>query len=136
MRSTSAKLLAVRRVTQDNQGKKTPGVDGIAHFDPAERCWLVQELNLGRQARPVRRVGIPKPGTQEKRPRGIPTRSDRAAQQGRCAYGKRLFLPGDDLIERHHKDGDRTNNKGSNFELLHRHCHDAVHRQQRPAANP
>jgi RNA-directed DNA polymerase len=30
MRSTSAKLLAVRRVTQDNQGKKTPGIDGVA----------------------------------------------------------------------------------------------------------
>ena len=28
LRSTSAKLLAVRRVTQGNQGKKTPGVDG------------------------------------------------------------------------------------------------------------
>ena len=29
LRSTSAKLLAVRRVTQDNQGKNTPGVDGV-----------------------------------------------------------------------------------------------------------
>ena len=55
------------------------------------------------------------------------------AQQGRCAYCKRLFLPGDDLIERHHKDGDRTNNTRSNFELLHRHCHDAVHWQEREA---
>src|SRR3954451_6674241 len=80
LRSTSAKLLAVRRVTQDNQGKKTPGVDGIAALQPEERCWLVQGLSLGRQARPVRRVWIPKPGTEEKRPLGIPTMSDRAAQ--------------------------------------------------------
>ncbi|MCC5604610.1 reverse transcriptase N-terminal domain-containing protein, partial [Nostoc favosum] len=29
MKSWSAKCLAVRRVTQDNQGKKTAGVDGI-----------------------------------------------------------------------------------------------------------
>jgi RNA-directed DNA polymerase len=80
LRSTSAKLLAVRRVTQDNQGKKTPGVDGMASLGPPERCLLVQGLNLGRRAQPVRRVWIPKPGTQEKRPLGIPTLSDRAAQ--------------------------------------------------------
>lgn len=29
MKSWSAKHLAVRRVTQDNQGKKTAGVDGV-----------------------------------------------------------------------------------------------------------
>jgi RNA-directed DNA polymerase len=80
LRSTSAKLLAVRRVTQDNQGKKTPGIDGIACLDPDQRCLLVQELSLERRSRPVRRVWIPKPGTQEKRPLGIPTMSDRAAQ--------------------------------------------------------
>lgn len=80
LRSTSAKLLAVRRVTQDNQGKKTPGIDGIACLDPDQRCLLVQELSLERRSRPVRRVWIPKPGTQEQRPLGIPTMSDRAAQ--------------------------------------------------------
>ena len=42
LRSTSAKLLAVRRVTQDNQGKRTPGVDGVAFLEPQERCRLVQ----------------------------------------------------------------------------------------------
>src|SRR6266508_4199754 len=80
MRSTSAKLLAARRVTQDNQGKKTPGIDGVASLEPPERCLLVQHLNLGRPAQPVRRIWIPKPGTEEKRPLGIPTLSDRAAQ--------------------------------------------------------
>lgn len=80
LRSTSAKMLAVRRVTQDNQGKKTPGVDGVAFLEPEERCWLVDNLSLDQQARPVRRVWIPKPGTEEKRPLGIPTMSDRAAQ--------------------------------------------------------
>src|SRR6266849_783493 len=29
MKSEAARLLAVRRVTQDNQGKKTAGIDGI-----------------------------------------------------------------------------------------------------------
>ncbi len=80
LRSTSAKLLAVRRVTQDNQGKRTPGVDGIADLDPDERCFLVQNLSVNRKAMPVRRVWIPKPGTEEKRPLGIPTMSDRAVQ--------------------------------------------------------
>jgi RNA-directed DNA polymerase len=45
------------------------------------------------------------------------------------------FALGDDLIERHHKDGDRTNNRRSNLELLHRHCHDAVHRQPAGASD-
>src|ERR1700752_990424 len=72
LRSTSAKLLAVRRVTQDNQGKKTPGVDGVATLEPEARCLLVQDMNLGRRAQPVRRIWIPKPGTEEKRPLGIP----------------------------------------------------------------
>jgi RNA-directed DNA polymerase len=80
LRSLSAKLLAVRRVTQDNQGKKTPGVDGIVALKPHERWPLVTNLNLQRPAQPVRRVWIPKPGTEEKRPLGIPTMSERAAQ--------------------------------------------------------
>src|SRR5271156_4580397 len=50
LRSTSAKLLAVRRVTQDNQGKKTPGVDGIVFLEPHERWPLVTNLNLQRPA--------------------------------------------------------------------------------------
>lgn len=32
IKSWSAKLLATRKVTQDNQGKKTAGVDGIVRF--------------------------------------------------------------------------------------------------------
>jgi len=33
-KSYYAKLLAVRRVTQDNQGKKTAGVDGVKSLTP------------------------------------------------------------------------------------------------------
>lgn len=72
LRSTSAKLLAVRRVTQDNQGKKTPGVDGIASLEPEERLAVVASLNLEQDPLPIRRIWIPKPGTEEKRPLGIP----------------------------------------------------------------
>ena len=80
MSSWSAKCLAVRRVTQDNQGKKTAGVDGIAALEPEERLILVSTLDLDTKPQPTRRVWIPKPGTDEQRPLGIPTLSDRALQ--------------------------------------------------------
>lgn len=80
MRSWSAKCLSVRRVTQDNQGKKTAGVDGVKDLAPKERLQLVAELTPTQQAQPTRRVWIPKPGSEEKRPLGIPTMKDRAFQ--------------------------------------------------------
>ncbi len=80
MRSWSSKYLAVRRVTQDNQGKKTAGVDGIKSLKPEQRLELIGKLALSQKAKPTRRVWIPKPGTEEKRPLGIPTMTDRALQ--------------------------------------------------------
>jgi len=80
MKSWSARALAVRRVTQDNTGKKTAGVDGIKSLSPAARLKLVDNLKLGTKVSPTRRVWIPKPGTEEKRPLGIPTMKDRALQ--------------------------------------------------------
>ncbi|NJM72064.1 MAG: group II intron reverse transcriptase/maturase [Scytonema sp. RU_4_4] len=80
MKSWSAKCLAVRRVTQDNQGKKTAGVDGIKMLTPKQRFALVAKLKLGSKVKPTRRVWIPKPGREEKRPLGIPTMYDRALQ--------------------------------------------------------
>ena len=35
--SQSARMLATRRVTQDNRGKNTPGVDKKARLSPTER---------------------------------------------------------------------------------------------------
>jgi RNA-directed DNA polymerase len=80
LRSTSAKLLAVRRVTQDNQGKKTPGVDGILFLEPEERLAVAVNLHLNQDPQPLRRIWIAKPGTEEKRPLGIPTMRDRCVQ--------------------------------------------------------
>jgi len=80
MKSWSARALAVRRVSQDNQGKKTAGVDGQKSLTPKQRLDLVNKLHLGTKASPTRRVWIPKPGTEEKRPLGIPTMKDRALQ--------------------------------------------------------
>jgi RNA-directed DNA polymerase len=80
MKSYAAKCLAVRRVTQDNQGKSTAGIDGVKSLTPTERLELVETLKLGTKAEATRRVMIPKPGKAEKRPLGIPTMSDRALQ--------------------------------------------------------
>ncbi len=80
MKSWAAKCLAVRRVTQDNQGKKTAGVDGVKTLSPVARLKLVDKLKLNTKAKPTRRVWIPKPSTEEKRPLGIPTMYDRALQ--------------------------------------------------------
>jgi RNA-directed DNA polymerase len=80
MKSWSARALSVRRVTQDNTGKKTAGVDGIKSLSPAARLKLVNNLKLGSKVSPTRRVWIPKPGTEEKRPLGIPTMKDRTLQ--------------------------------------------------------
>jgi RNA-directed DNA polymerase len=80
MRSWSAKVLAVRQVTQDNRGKKTAGVDGVKSLSREARVKLVGQLKLTGKSKATRRVWIPKPGKAEKRPLGIPTMYDRALQ--------------------------------------------------------
>jgi RNA-directed DNA polymerase len=80
LRSRAATRLAVRNVTQDHQGKQTPGVDGVANLTPQERLDLVKHLPLEGHASPVRRVYLPKPGTTAQRPWGMPTMADRATQ--------------------------------------------------------
>lgn len=80
LNSWSAKMLAVRKVTQDNQGKNTAGVDGKKALTPKARFELVKTLELNHKSTPTRRVWIPKPGKTEKRPLGIPTIAERAKQ--------------------------------------------------------
>ena len=74
------RLLSVRLVTQDNSGKKTAGVDQIKSLTPKQRFQLANDLKLGDKSQPIRRVWIPKPQNNEKRPLGIPVMRDRAAQ--------------------------------------------------------
>lgn len=78
--SWSNKVISVRRVTQDNTGKRTAGVDGIKLLSPKQRIKLVSQLKATGKSQPTRRVMIPKPGTNESRPLGIPTMYDRTLQ--------------------------------------------------------
>jgi RNA-directed DNA polymerase len=81
LRSRANALVSVRRVTQRNTGRRTPGVDGqvaLTSQDRADLAVLLRRHGSG-QALPVRRVWIPKKGG--KRPLGIPIIADRAQQQ-------------------------------------------------------
>ena len=80
VKSWYARLLSTRRVTQENKGKKTAGVDGAKSLTPKQRVELTENLRLDGKSQPTRRVWIPKPGKKERRPLGIPTMEDRAKQ--------------------------------------------------------
>ncbi|BAY91823.1 MULTISPECIES: group II intron reverse transcriptase/maturase [unclassified Tolypothrix] len=79
-KSWNAKAVAVRKVTQDNQGKNTPGVDGVSRLRNHQKIHLANNLNLSDKSQPTKRVWIPKPGSGEMRPLGIPTMKERAKQ--------------------------------------------------------
>ena len=81
VRATSNQLLAIRRVTQENQGKHPAGIDGVV-YDPPEARWRLFQEGLSRKGykpNPVRRVYIPKANGKQ-RPLGIPTGKDRVMQ--------------------------------------------------------
>jgi RNA-directed DNA polymerase len=81
LRSYANMLVAVRRITQVNHGRHTPGVDGERVTTPEERARLVDDLRQYQpwKAAPVRRVYIPKAHGKQ-RPLGIPTLRDRVMQ--------------------------------------------------------
>src|SRR2546430_13832622 len=64
MKSQSARLLAVRRVTQENQGKKTAGVDGVKSVPPKQRLVMAPQIHPKRwekhPSQTVKRTYIPK----------------------------------------------------------------------------
>src|SRR5271170_3160578 len=83
LRCRSNILMSVRKVTQVNAGRNTPGVDKVLVKTPAARGQLVDHLATFQpwRANPVRRVYIPKKSDSSKRrPLGIPTIMDRCLQ--------------------------------------------------------
>lgn len=82
LRSRAARLLAIRQVTQLNQGKKTAGVDGIKSLSFKQRFDLNQELwgnTFNWKSDKLREISIPKKdGTT--RMLKVPTIRDRAWQ--------------------------------------------------------
>jgi RNA-directed DNA polymerase len=77
--SFSGRASAVKRVTE-NQGKRTPGVDGEIWSKPESKAKAVMTLKRhGYRPSPLRRVFIPK-ASGKMRPLGIPTMRDRAMQ--------------------------------------------------------
>ena len=82
--SEPARLLAVRRATEENDGKDTAGIDGVKSLSPRERLVMAETIHpayWGQQPpRPARRVWIPKPGTIERRPLAILPMIDRCKQ--------------------------------------------------------
>lgn len=77
--SVYGKAVSVKRVTE-NQGKKTPGVDGETWSTPVSKSEAVMSLKRrGYRPQPLRRVFIPK-ANGKLRPLGIPTMKDRAMQ--------------------------------------------------------
>ncbi len=84
MESEAARLLAVRRAAEENQGKDTAGVDGIKSLSPRERLAMASTIHPKywnyQPPLPVRRVWVPKPGTVERRPLAILPMIDRCKQ--------------------------------------------------------
>lgn len=85
LRSWANILVSVRRVTQVNKGKNTPGMDKLVVKTPTDRAILVEMLEILvknphlYEPIPARRVYIPK-ANGKKRPLGIPSVVDRCMQ--------------------------------------------------------
>ena len=69
LRSFSNLLLSVRKVTQENQGKKTAGVDRETALTPTKRVKLVKEMRDHTlwKAKPTKRVYIAKANGKRRR---------------------------------------------------------------------
>lgn len=80
LRSSYAKFLATRKITQDNVGKRTPGVDKRIIKSPKDKYNLATNVKVDGKCSPISKKYIPKPDGRN-RPLGIPTIEDRVKQE-------------------------------------------------------
>lgn len=80
LRSSYAKFLATRKITQDNAGKRTPGVDKLIIKSPKDKYNLATNVKVDGKCSPISRKYIPKPDDRN-RPLGIHTIEDRVKQE-------------------------------------------------------
>ena len=88
-KSRAVKILAIHRVTVENKGKHTAGIDGIKvaegkskevkEYNKDLRGRLFKEADINKKPSAIRRVNIKKPNG-KLRPLGIPTLLDRVIQ--------------------------------------------------------
>jgi len=82
LRSRANALVAVRRVAEQNAGRMTAGIDGMAALGPKSKADLAdwaQRRTAGWDPWPVKRAWVPKAGGRQ-RPLGIPVMRDRVLQ--------------------------------------------------------
>jgi RNA-directed DNA polymerase len=81
LNSFAAKVLAIKRITQINDGRKTPGIDGKVIDNHEDRVKIANEKIDFKSYKPlpVKRVHIPK-SDDSLRPLGIPAIKDRIIQ--------------------------------------------------------
>ncbi|MGB3613223.1 MAG: reverse transcriptase domain-containing protein, partial [Elainellaceae cyanobacterium] len=144
LKSYSNVLLAVRRVTQINAGKRTPGIDKLLVKTGPAKARLADRLKQRTPRRPLaaRRVYIPKHNG-KRRPLGIPSIIDRClqamvksalepcweAQFESTSYGFRPGRSAQDAIARIYVTANPTNSKKWVVDADIAGCFDAIDHQ-------
>ena len=78
--SQATKLKGVNKVSQENKGKHTAGVDNIKSLVSFKRMDMALTFSLYGRSFPVKRINISKTSSTDFRPLGIPRMKDRAKQ--------------------------------------------------------
>lgn len=126
LRSHANLLVSVRKVTQENKGKRTAGIDNQLILSPKTRVKLVQQMSecATWSVKPAKRIYIPKVNGKQ-RPLGILTIKNRVAQ----AIVKNALEPSWEARFESHSYGFRPGRSTHDaieqcWRRLNRHCKD------------